>query len=299
MGWFSSIKKFIGIAVAVVATIATAGLAASIGVALIGAEAAAAVVGATTVGEIVGGAVIGSGIGAINSGIQGGDILKGALTGAVSGGVGTTVGGLVGGQLGGTAGTYDAAGNFTASTIKPVVSGSEALGAAATKGASQFAGGTAGALAGGAPLTQALKSGAISGASGALTAGLSQGLGLDKTTGGLLGAGISYGLGKAFQPTGGSSVQSRAPQYAQTSQPSQQYLAPPQTTTLGTSFAQPASGQAVGTPSALGSALFAAPGFSYSAGGPVLGGSDTETKAPRNVWSETDKSLRDVGSTVT
>jgi hypothetical protein len=299
MGWFKSISKFIGIAVAVVATIATAGLAAPIGAALVGAEAAAAVVGATTVGEIVGGAVIGSGIGAINSGIQGGDVLKGALTGAVSGGVGTAVGGLVSGQLGGTAGTYDAAGNFTASTIKPVLSGSEALGAAATKGASQFAGGTAGALAGGAPLNQALKSGAISGASGALTAGLSQGLGLDKTTGSLLGSGISYGLGKAFQPTAGSSVQSRAPQYAQTSQPSEQYLAPSQTTTLGTSLTQAPSGQAVGTPSALGSALFAAPGFSYSAGGPVLGGSDTEAKAPRNVWSETDKSLRDVGSTVT
>jgi len=38
--------------------------------------------------------------------------------------------------------------------------------------------------------------------------------------------------------------------------------------------------------------------LSYSPGGPVLGGS-SEDKAPKNVWSETDKSLRDVGSTVT
>jgi len=283
MGWFSNAKKFIGIAFAVVATIATAGFAAPIGAALIGAEAAAATIGATTVGEIVGGAVIGSGIGAINSGIQGGNIAKGALTGAVSGGVGATVGGLAGEAFGATPGTYDAAGRFTAGVAKPILGGSEAFGAAATRSAGGLAGGTAGALSGGAPISQALRSGAISGASGGITAGLSSGLGLDKFQSGVLGAGVSYGLNKAFQPTGQS----------------QQTYVPNQTSNRGVSGVQSPGSQAMGTSSALGSALFSAPGMSYSPGGPVLGGSGGEDKAPKNVWSESDKSLRDVGSTVT
>jgi hypothetical protein len=219
--------------------------------------------------------------------------------GAVSGGVGGGVTTALSQSLSPGISTIDLTG---ANYAPPEIAGSQALGAGVAKGVGQFAGSTAGALAGGQPLESALKSGLISGVSGGLGAGLGKALDLGSMGSSVLGGALSYGLGKAFQPTGGSSIQSRAPQYAQTSQssqPSQQYLAPSQTTTLGTSLTQGTSGQAVGTPSALGSALFAAPGFSYSAGGPVLGGSDTEAKAPRNVWSDTDKSLRDVGSTVT
>jgi hypothetical protein len=146
-----------------------------------------------------------------------------------------------------------------------------------------LAGGTTGALAGGAPVGQALRSGAIGGASGGLTAGLSSGLGLDKFQSGVLGAGVSYGLNKAFQPTGQS----------------QQTYVPNQASNLGASGLQSPGAQSSSSSSALGSALFSAPGMSYSPGGPVLGGSGGEDKAPKNVWSESDKSLRDVGSTVT
>jgi hypothetical protein len=102
----------------------------------------------------------------------------------------------------------------------------------------------------------------------------------------VLSGALSYGLGKALQPTGQS----------------QQTYFPSQTANLGgggVSGTQTPGTQTAGASSALGSALFAAPGFGYSPGGPVLGGSGGEDKAPKNVWSESDKSLRDVGSTVT
>ncbi len=287
-------------AVGLVASLALSSVgitAASVGTALLGgATAVAAIEGGTVIASALGGAVIGAGTGALSAAVQGGDIGKGVLMGAVSGGVGGGVTTALSQSLSPGISTIDLTG---ANYAPPEIAGSQALGAGGAKGVGSFAGQTAGALAGGQPLGSALKSGLISGVGGGLGAGLGQALDLGSMGSSVLGGALSYGLGKAFQPTGGSSVQSRAPQYAQTSQPSQQYLAPSQTTTLGTSLTQAPSGQAVGTPSALGSALFAAPGFSYSAGGPVLGGSDTEAKAPRNVWSETDKSLRDVGSTVT
>jgi hypothetical protein len=284
-------------AVGVVASLALSSVgvtAASVGTAILGgATAVAAIEGGTIIASALGGAVIGAGTGALSAAVQGGDIGKGALMGAVSGGVG-----------GGTTTALSEALSPGISTTganyaPPEIAGSQALGAGLAKGVGSFAGTTAGALAGGQPLESALKSGLISGVSGGVGAGLGRALDLGSMGSSVLGGALSYGLGKAFQPSGQSSAPSRVAQLSQPSQPSQQYLAPSQTTTLGTSFAQPASGQALGTPSALGSALFAAPGFSYSAGGPVLGGSDTEAKAPRNVWSETDKSLRDVGSTVT
>jgi hypothetical protein len=281
MGWFKAIASFIGIAVA---TVLTAGLAAPIGAALIGAEAAAATIGATTVGEIVGGSVIGSGLGAISAGIQGGNVVKGLLTGAVSGGVGTAVSGVVGGALGAQPGSYDPiTGKFTASGVGPTLDGSKALGAGATKAASGFAGSTAGSLAGGQPIGSALKSGLIGGVSGGLSAGVGTSMGLGSAGQGLLGGALSYGLGKALQPTGQS----------------QQTYVPTQTTSLGATGTQTPGAQTAGASSSLGSALFAAPGIGYSPGGPILGGSGGEDKAPKNVWSETDKSLRDVGSTVT
>jgi hypothetical protein len=138
-----------------------------------------------------------------------------------------------------------------------------------------LAGGTAGALAGGANLSSALRTGLISGASGGISGAASDALGLNKLGSSALGGAVSYGLGQAFPASGRSTSVSY----------------PTQSGVSGF--------QAAGAPSALGSALFAAPGLSYSPGGPVLGGSGGEDKAPKNVWSESDKSLRDVGSTVT
>jgi hypothetical protein len=174
------------------------------------------------------------------------------------------------------------------------------LGIAAVKGAGGLIGGTTGALAGGANLNSALRTGALSGASGGLSAGLSEALGLtgtatqpatygDRALSALLGTGISYELGKAF-PAGskGSSGSSGGSSGASST-----------ATTGASSTGASQSFQLAGSPSTLGSALFSAPGIGYSPGGPVLGGAGGEDKAPKNVWSDTDKSLRDVGTTVT
>jgi len=227
----------------------------------------------TAAASIAGSALIGSATGALSAEVQGGNVIKGALGGLVSAGVGAGVGQLASEALGGVG----AVGEFGPQVpVRPTLAGSEALGAGAVKGLSGLAGGTAGALATGQPIGSALKSGLISGVSGGLSAGIGNALDLGGVGTGALGGALSYGLGKAFQP----SVQSRS-------------TIPTQ---LGATGFQSPAGQ--GTSSALGSALFAAPGLSYSPGGPVLGGS-SEDKAPKNVWSETDKSLRDVGSTVT
>jgi hypothetical protein len=263
-------------AVAVVASLALSSVgitAASIGTALLGGTAAvAAIEGGTVIASVLGGAVIGTGTGALSAAVQGGDIGKGALMGAASGGIGGGISTAVGEALGasGVPGT--------AGYVKPSIGGSEALGVGVSKGLGGLAGGTSAALAGGQPLNSALKSGLIGGVSGGLSAGLGEGLGLGGLGSNALGGAISYGLGQAFKP----SAQTRTA----SAQPAQ---------TGATGFQTPAT-QAAGTSSALGSALFAAPGFSYS---PVMGGSSGEDKAPKNVWSESDKSLRDVGSTVT
>jgi len=119
-----------------------------------------------------------------------------------------------------------------------------------------------------------LRTGLMSGVSGGISGAASDALGLGKLGSSALGGAVSYGLGRAF-PASGRTTASSYP------------------TQAGVSGVQSA-----GAPSSLGSALFAAPGMGYSPGGPVLGGTSDE-KAPKNVWSETDKSLRDVGSTVT
>ena len=273
-------------AVGVVASLALSSLgvtAASVGTAILGGvEAVAAIEGGTVIASTVGGAVIGAGTGALSAAVQGGDILKGALGGAVSGGVGSGVTTGISQALSPGISTIDLTG---ANYAPPEIAGSQALGAGVAKGVGSFAGGTAGALASGQPLSAALRSGLIGGASSGLGAGIGTALDLGGTGQSLLSGALGYGLGRAFQPSGSS----------------QQYT-PSQIATLGTSgvsSTQTPSTQAVGTPSALGSALFAAPGFGYSPGGPVLGGSGGEDKAPTNVWSSTDKSLRDVGSTVT
>jgi len=273
-------------AVAVAASFALSSVgvtAASVGTALLGgATAVAAIEGGTVIASALGGAVIGAGTGALSAAVQGGDIGKGALMGAVSGGVGGGVTTAVSQALSPGLSTIDLTG---ANYAPPEIAGSQALGAGVAKGVGSFAGGTAGALAGGQPLSAALKSGLVGGLGSGLGAGLGTALDLGSTGQSILGGALSYGLGRALQPSGQS----------------QQTYVPSQTASLGTSGTQipTSTAQPVGTSSALGSALFAAPGFGYSAGGPVLGGSDAESKGPRNVWSETDKSLRDVGSTVT
>lgn len=274
-------------AVAVAASFALSSVgitAASVGTALLGgATAVAAIEGGTVIASALGGTVIGAGTGALSAAVQGGDIGKGALMGAVSGGVGGGVTTALSQALSPGLSTIDLTGPNYA---PPEIGGSQALGAGVAKGVGSFAGGTAGALAGGQPLGAALKSGLIGGVGSGLGAGLGTAMDLGGTGQSLLGGALSYGLGRALQPTGQS----------------QRTYVPVDTTTLGAggvSGTQTPGVQTAGTSSALGSALFAAPGFGYSPGGPVLGGSGGEDKAPKNVWSESDKSLRDVGSTVT
>ena len=217
------------------------------------------------------GAVVGGLSGGLSAGITGGDVGKGIVGGLVSGGVGGGVSSLVGDALGGVSAVGDTGPQIP---VKPTLGGSEALGAGAVKGAGAFAGGTTGALAGGTDFTSALRSGLISGASGGISGAAGNYFDLGKVGTGALGGVLGYGLNQAFPASRGSTA---------SSYPSQSGV----------------SGfQSAGAPSALGSALFAAPGMGYSPGGPVLGGTSDE-KAPKNVWSETDKSLRDVGSTVT
>jgi len=263
-------------AVGLVATFALSEIgitAATVGTTLLGGSAAvAAIEGGTVIASALGGAVIGAGTGALSAAVQGGDIGKGALMGAVSGGVGGGVTTAVGEAFGasGMPGTPE--------YVRPSIGGSESLGLGVSKGIGSFAGGAASALAGGQPFSSALKSGLIGGISSGLGAGLGTEFGLSGVGQSALSGALGYGLGSALQskPTGSTRVAS------------------------GVSGVQrPISGTAPGTSSALGSALFAAPGFGYSPSGPVLGGSESDGKAPKNVWSETDKSLRDVGSTVT
>ena len=274
-------------AVGVVASLALSSVgitAASVGTAILGgATAVAAIEGGTVIASALGGAVIGAGTGALSAAVQGGDIGKGALMGGISGGVGGGVTTALSQGLSPGMSSIDLTG---ANYAPPEIAGSQALGAGVAKGVGSFAGGTAGALAGGQPLSSALKSGLIGGVGSGLGAGLGTAMDLGSTGQGILGGALSYGLGKALQPTGQS----------------QQTYIPTQTSSLGgggVSGTQTPGAQTTGASSALGSALFSAPGIGYSPGGPVLGGSGGEDKAPKNVWSESDKSLRDVGSTVT
>lgn len=263
-------------AVAVVAALALSEVgitAAVVGEAILGGSAAvAAIEGGTVIASALGGAVIGAGTGALSAAVQGGDIGKGALMGAVSGGVGGGVSTAVGEAFGasGMPGTP--------SYIPPSINGSEALGIGVSKGIGSFAGGAASALAGGQSLEAALKSGLIGGVSSGLGAGLGTEFGLGGTQQSILSGALGYGLGQAFQPSRSTSVAAQS--------------------TSGPSGIQAPTSSTPSSISTLGSALFAAPGFGYSPSGPVLGGS-SDSKTPQNVWSETDKSLRDVGSTVT
>jgi len=263
-------------AVGLVATFALSEIgitAATVGTALLGGSAAvAAIEGGTVIASALGGAVIGAGTGALSAAVQGGDIGKGALMGAVSGGVGGGVTTAVGEAFGasGMPGTPE--------YVKPSIGGSESLGLGVSKGIGSFAGGAASTLAGGQPLETALKSGLIGGVSSGLGAGLGTELGLGGMQQSVLSGALGYGLGQAFQPSRSTSVAAQS--------------------AGGVSGTQTPASTSPSSISTLGSALFAAPGFGYSPSGPVLGGS-SEDKAPKNVWSETDKSLRDVGSTVT
>ncbi|CAB4172457.1 hypothetical protein UFOVP937_3 [uncultured Caudovirales phage] len=261
------IPVLIGFAVSEVAGAAIAGAVASLGFTGVSAS-------------IASGAIIGGLSGGISAGVTGGNVGRGVIGGAVTGGVFGGVTSAVSSALGGAGVVGDFGPQIP---VKPSLGGFESLGAGVSRGLGGLAGGTVGALAMGQPLNSALKSGLISGVGGGLGAGFGEALDLGKYGTGALGGALSYGLGKALQPTGQS----------------QQTYVPNQTVSRGVSGVQSPGSQATGTSSALGSALFSAPGMSYSPGGPVLGGSGGDDKAPKNVWSDTDKSLRDVGSTVT
>ena len=218
------------------------------------------------------GAIIGGVSGGLSTEITGGNVGKGIIGGLVSGGVGGGVSNLVSDALGGVSAVGDTGPQIP---VKPTLGGSEALGAGAVKGLEGFAGATTGALATGQPFSSALRSGLISGASGGISGAAGNYFDLGKVGTSALGGALGYGLNQAFP---GSTQASKS-------------TIPTQSGVSGF--------QSSGAPSALGSALFSAPGMSYSPGGPVLGGAGGEDKAPKNVWSDTDKSLRDVGSTVT
>ena len=279
MGWFKNIKKFIGIAVSIVATIATAGLAAPIGAALLGAEAAATVVGATTVGSIVGQTVIGTGIGAINAGISGGDILKGALTGGVTAGVGSAISGVVGGALGADV----PLGEGIQGPVRTATLGdSAALGAGAVRGISGATTGALGAaLGGGDPLRGALLGGAAGGISGAA----GQALGLGSTGTSLLGSALSTGLNYAFPADQKSQTKGAS------AQTPYQPTAPSKATGLTTN-------QILGSNAPMGSALSIAPGMGYSPSSTVFGSGESD-KPKSNVWNvESLKGGAEVGPNV-
>ena len=142
-----SVEETVVIGVAIVATVATGGLAAAgaatvVGATLTGAAATTTIIGSATVGSVVGGAVIGAGVGAVTGAVQaslvGDDILEGALTGgavgALSGGAGI-VGAGAGGELAAELGLSTVAGSVDADLTKAVVE--------ASKGGTAFATGAA------------------------------------------------------------------------------------------------------------------------------------------------------------
>ena len=142
-----SVEETVVVGVAIVATVATGGLAAVgaatvIGATLTGAAATTTIIGSATVGSVVGGAVIGAGVGAVTGAVQaslvGDDILEGALTGgavgALSGGAGI-VGAGAGGELAAELGLSTVAGSVDADLTKAVVE--------ASKGGTAFATGAA------------------------------------------------------------------------------------------------------------------------------------------------------------
>ena len=142
-----SVEETVVVGVAIVATVATGGLAAVgaatvIGTTLTGAAATTTIIGSATVGSVVGGAVIGAGVGAVTGAVQaslvGDDILEGALTGgavgALSGGAGI-VGAGAGGELAAELGLSTVAGSVDADLTKAVVE--------ASKGGTAFATGAA------------------------------------------------------------------------------------------------------------------------------------------------------------
>lgn len=270
-------------AVAVVAAVALSEVgitAAAVGSAVLGAEAAAAtIIGATTIGEAVGGAIIGAGTGALSAAVQGGDIGKGALGGFIGGGFTPVLTGAVSSALSPGTAFIDLNGPVP---MAPSVGGSEAFGKGLASGIGKFGGSTLAGLATGQPIQQALKSGLVSGLAGGLGTGIGAATDLGSTGTSLLSGALGFGLSQAFAPSAkATSISAQAPTQA----PTTQY-------NLGSlSSGAPSGG--------LGSALFAAPGFGYSPGSPVFGTSEGDKAPTQKAWGGENKSLRDVGETVT
>lgn len=268
-------------AITVVATLALSSVgitASTVGAAVLG---AAGITASTTVASVVGGTIIGAGTGALSAAAQGGDIGRGALMGAVSGGVGSGISSAVSQALSPGIQTIDLQG---ANYMPPEVGGSVAVGRGIASGLGRFGGTLAGGLAGGVPFEQALKSGLISGVSGALGTGIGEATDLGQTGTAILSGALGTGLSAAFGDSTPARAIISAPQ-AGVATPATQY-------NLG------ALSQGVQT-GGLGSALFAAPGIGYSPGGPVFGTSESGQAPTRRAWGGENKSLRDVGETVT
>lgn len=276
MGWWTKWRRWIGLAVAAVLTIATLGLTSPLlvgeavltaGLTAFGATAAEAgalastvIIGSTTVASVVGGAIIGAAGGAVSSAIGGTNVLKGALTGLVGGAVGPLVSG----------GTSALLGNLgIPSTAASIIS----------RGVGGFGAGTAGGFAAGMSPSQALRAGALGGGAGLISGAAEQAFGLDKPTTSAVSSLSRAGLGLLFP----SSTQKKSAPASS--------VTPTVTQGTGRTYAPTLSQYSPPSRQSAGAALGLSPSVSYI-GGPVFGSSGTE-KPRRKVWNVA--SLRNVG----
>lgn len=224
--------------------------------AVIGAEAAAT--------AIIGGVTVGQ--------IATGVIIgagTGALQAAATGqdiGKGALYGGLTGGV--GTTVAGLAAPAFQAAFGG--TQGGNALAAALTQGTRGLASGTLGGVLRGGDLGEAFRASLPGAGVSALSAGLGTGFGLTKNEQALLSGGLSAGLGEVLR----SQSETGAPK------------APPLTI----------RGPRGPSTAALGGALAASPGFSYTPTPTIFGSSDKDEKPPSRTWNVS--SLRELGSSV-
>lgn len=277
MGWWSKWKKWIGIAVAAVLTIATLGLTAPLLIGTAVAEAALAVtgvgaalgvtaetviIGGVTIATVAEGAVLGAASGAISSAIGGGNVLKGALTGLVGGVVGPLVSG----------GTSALLGNLGIPSSAASV---------LAKGAGGFGSGVSSGFAAGMSPSQALRAGALGAGAGLISGTAQEAFGLDRPTTSAVSSLSRAGLGFLFPAT---ATKKSAPAASVTPTVTQGTA---RTYTPTLSQYAPSSRQGA----TAGQALGLSPSTSYI-GGPVFGASDTG-KPRRKVWNTA--SLRNVG----
>lgn len=145
-----------------------------------------------------------------------------------------------------------------------------ALASALTQGTRGLATGTLGGVLRGKDLGESFRAALPGAGIGALSAGLGTGFGLSKGEQALLSGGLSAGLGEVLRSQ--SETGAKAPA-------SRSMFVP-----RGASTA------------AMGGALAASPGFSYTPSPTIFGASDKDEKPPSKVWNVS--SLRELGSSV-